>query len=321
MTTPLKTGILGAGRIASSFGSPDDELPLSLAHAITLTEGLELAGFFDVCEQSATAAEQKWNCPPSPRDLDTWLSQEWDVICIANPDDQHAPTLERIFTHSSQPSAILAEKPLCTDVTQAEQLLTSAATQNIPLQVNFPRRWHPELQKLAQRIHSGEWGHLRRLQVTCSGGLFHNGSHAIDLLASWLPHEFLAEHSYQLLSPNSGTLGGASGSPPIEIVLHEAVQDDCYVWDVIADFDQARITLSGVPETLTVAVRQPHPDFEGFHALLTESQTNLEKAPLMLYSAANLAQIARDPALAQNQLTLEKLHHQLLASIFTAHSH
>lgn len=69
MSTLLKTGILGAGRIASGFGSPGDEIPLSLAHAVTLADGLELGGFFDISSDAVLAAENKWGCPESPGSL------------------------------------------------------------------------------------------------------------------------------------------------------------------------------------------------------------------------------------------------------------
>ena len=319
MSSPLKTGILGAGRIASGFGLPGDELPLSLAYAVTLTDGLELAGFFDVREKAVLAAEKKWTCPQSPRNRDSWLGQRWDVICIATPDDQHAADLEQILALPDPPTAVLVEKPLCTDLSIADSLLSSALSKNIALQVNFPRRWHPQLQELATRIQTGLWGQVRRLQVNCSGGLLHNGSHAVDLFATWIPEKFLTKHRYQAISPCSGTLHGPSNFSPIDIILNQSVQDDCYVWDFVADFDQARITISGTPETLTIAVRKPHPEFDGFHALIAEAQTNLESAPLMLYSVENLVKLTEDSDLAKERLNLERLRHRLLASVVTAH--
>ncbi|GEM_PF-2403961 len=317
MTPPLKTGILGAGRIASGFGSQHDAMPHSLAHAINLTEGLELGGFFDLDEESADRAEKKWNIAPSPRKLRSWLDFDWDVICIATPDDSH--TTHLAMTLEVKPKAILVEKPLSTDFILSSRLLEDAPSLTTPFQVNFPRRWHPDLQKLATRIRQNEFGSLRRLHISCSGGILHNGSHAIDLLASWISPKILNSHQYHCQSATHGQLSFSPAGDPIEIIFSEAVQEDCYLWEITADFDLARVSIQDVPEILTISIIKEHPDYTGFNALIAEQQTNLELEPLLLYSVQNLVRLSRDEQLAQDQITMEITHYKLLASIFSAH--
>lgn len=316
MSTILKTGIIGAGRIASGFGSPGDEIPLSLAHAVTLADGLELGGFFDTNSDAVLAAEMKWGCPESPRQFGEWLAVGWDVICIATPDARHAEDLERVLHLPRPPRAVLVEKPLCTDFALAEELLAMAQEKGIAVQVNYPRRWHPDLMRLAERIKSGEWGDLRRFRIGCSGGLLHNGSHAIDLLAGWLGDG----HSSECTFTGTHLLAGNRNSSGLEILLDGSVQEDCYLWEVVADFALARVSISGIPETLCVETRQAHPDFEGFHGLFTESRTNLENSPLMLYSLQHLAHLANDVPALEKQLATEIDHQRLISLVFGPHS-
>lgn len=254
--------------------------------------------------------------PGIPRELGAWLTAGWDLICIATPDAQHAEDLERILHLPHPPRAVLVEKPLCTDHARAEQLLAMAQEKGIAVQVNYPRRWQPDLLRLAERIKSGEFGDLRRFRIGCSGGLLHNGSHAIDLLASWLEDGYITDCTFT----GRSLLPGNKNSPDLEILLDGSVQDDCYLWEVIADFALARVSIAGIPETLCVEIRQEHPDFEGFHGLFSESRTNLENSPLILHSLQHIAQLANDVPALNKQLTTEIDHQRLISVVFSHHS-
>ena len=64
---PLKVGIMGAGRIAQGFDYPGSEKILTLAHAVRESDRFVLGGFYDLHQDRAERAEEKWTCPASPR--------------------------------------------------------------------------------------------------------------------------------------------------------------------------------------------------------------------------------------------------------------
>jgi hypothetical protein len=316
MTTSLKTGIIGAGRIASGFGDPDSETPLCLAHAIQSSELLNLGGFYDQSESISCSAETKWSASATPRNFTSWLALDWDVICIASPDQCHADHLETLLSRTPSLKAILAEKPLSLDLNRGELLLNKASSLNIPLLTNFPRRQHPEVKKLSARAQAMEFGQLKRVQITCSGGLLHNGSHAIDLLASFIPSSILTQLKVDQIAPQVFSIITPDESSPIQVILLESVQESCNLWEMTLDFLTARITLRDSPETLTLFQIKPHPVYEGFSTLETQEKHLINDEPLLSLSCRRLEQIALDPQEAIKQLELEMAHHHLLALFF-----
>src|SRR5262252_5059042 len=61
----LVVGILGAGRMAQGFDDPHSPHVLSLAHAVHVSPGFRLGGFFDRRPERAELAERRWGCPQS----------------------------------------------------------------------------------------------------------------------------------------------------------------------------------------------------------------------------------------------------------------
>ena len=61
MKRPLTVGILGAGRISAGFDALGDARVQTLAHAVSRTPQLALAGFYDQDPTRAAAAEVKWD--------------------------------------------------------------------------------------------------------------------------------------------------------------------------------------------------------------------------------------------------------------------
>lgn len=101
---------------------------------------------------------------------------------------------------------VLCEKPLTTNLAEAEDLVDLAERHGVPLAVNQTRRLYPSHQRIRELIRRGELGPLQR--VTCfegeafdwpaasgnyfglaSGGhgvIMDRGAHQVDLLCWWL---------------------------------------------------------------------------------------------------------------------------------------
>lgn len=308
----LRVGILGAGAIAAGFDSPGDSRILTLAHAVTASPDMELKGFFDVRPERAKAAEQKWRCPPSPRDRKVWLNDGWEVICIATPDESHASDFRDVLR--KRPRAILMEKPFSLDGREALRLMEMARLAGVPVLVDFPRREHSAVRRVTKLLRSGRLGPVRRISGMFSGGLQHNGVHLLDLVAGWMPpirrvrriggRDGLAQ--LQLLSSEGSTI----------LVLSAAVQPETYVWELRVETTRARIELSGVPEALRLFRRGDHPNYPRFTGLVESQAWSMEDEPLLLAAIRRLSRLIASPVAARTQWQIEAGRQRFFNSVF-----
>lgn len=112
-------------------------------------------------------------------------STEPDIVVLATPTESHSELLRQVLS-ISKPQAILCEKPLSYDINEARSMVDSCYNAGCYLFVNFIRRADPAVQEIYRRINTGEILSPLKGVAWYSKGLFHNGSHFIDLLKYWL---------------------------------------------------------------------------------------------------------------------------------------
>lgn len=104
-----------------------------------------------------------------------------DVYVIAVPTSMHFQVFNDVLRWA--PQAIICEKPLAATVREAEIMVDVAARLQVPLLVNYMRRFDPNTQRLRRRMNGSH-----KAAVACySNGFLENGSHFIDLFAYLLP--------------------------------------------------------------------------------------------------------------------------------------
>jgi predicted dehydrogenase len=162
--------VLGAGQIAAGYDTPEAKSCLTHAHAIKEHSGFELLGFNDIDTTKAYEAAKKWN-------IQAYNIPEYaDIIVICTPDEVHLESVKQAIALS--PKLIILEKPIARTLTDVRKIARIA--QNVPVQVNFSRRFVPEYQALAEDIP--EYGAFLTGSGLYGKGLIHNGLHAVDLL-------------------------------------------------------------------------------------------------------------------------------------------
>ncbi|MGA2852576.1 MAG: Gfo/Idh/MocA family oxidoreductase [Verrucomicrobiota bacterium] len=312
MNTRLKTGIIGAGRIAQGFDSPGDRRVLTLAHAVAKSKRLIPGGFFDSRPARAQAAEKKWNCPAGPRDREVWLDAGWDVFFIATPDGEHARDLADILKR--RPKAVLVEKPLALDGRIALRLLKRAKQTGIPVLVDFPRRQHSGCRRIGEMLVSGELGVLLQARGIYSGGLKHNGVHLLDVLFSWCG----PVGNVRLMAKRSGMfwLEMQTRRGPVALTLCEARQTGCYIWELCCDTNKARVELAGAPEILKLYRGRGHSHYPEFTVLQEKRSWPVDGEPLLARTVEHLARLAGDPAATRAHLDLEIERQRFFNKVF-----
>lgn len=167
--------IIGSGQIASGYDSPQDSFILTHAHAYLKHEKFNLLGFYDVDFERAQIAAQKWGVKAF---VELEEGNDVDVISICSPDDFHLSSIKEAL--KLNPKLIFLEKPLSDNLDEAKEILE--ISKNVPILVNYSRRFVPEFQELAQNIKNGLFGDYMFGSGYYGKGFIHNGSHMTNLI-------------------------------------------------------------------------------------------------------------------------------------------
>ncbi len=177
---PYNVLIVGAGKIGAFFDRPGSKDVLTHAHAFTKQAGFRLAGFVDTDIMAAQQAAAIWG-GQAFSDIDPALAQlQLDVVCLAMPDEFHYEYLKKLA--SSNIKLILAEKPLCRTLAEAEEIKQLYDDSLIAVAVNYLRCFVPEFIQLRDRIRTGEFGRYISGTGYYGKGFQHNGSHMLNLI-------------------------------------------------------------------------------------------------------------------------------------------
>jgi len=121
-----------------------------------------------------------------------------DAVVLATPHSMHAT---QVMAAAAAKKHVYCEKPFTLTKREAEDAVAAARKAGIVLAVGYNRRFHPEMIKLREMIHSGELGTILHVEATMTfpnaltinpkhwradkaetplGGLMPMGVHAID---------------------------------------------------------------------------------------------------------------------------------------------
>ena len=172
--------IVGAGRIAATNDEPGSPHIQTHAHALSANESIQLLGFVDTVPALAEQAAARWQTRAFENLASAFAQGPIDLVTVATPDDTHYEVLKALCEFPVR--LVLAEKPLATTSAQADKLDRLYREKGITLAVNYVRRFVPAFETLRQEIRAGHWGRFVRGSGFYGKGLFHNGSHLLDLL-------------------------------------------------------------------------------------------------------------------------------------------
>jgi predicted dehydrogenase len=213
-----------------------------------------------------------------------------DVVSICTPDETHADLVAAALVAPGV-RGVLAEKPLATDLANAEGLVQLARVQGVVLAVNYSRRYAPPLARLAAAVRGGEFGNARLLRGVYGKGTLHNGSHWFDL-ARFLAGEVVAVRADDRLHE-----GGPDPSLDVRLTFASGAVGDLIAWpaneysafelDLLGSRGRARLTaLGNVLEIERVVEGVPSP---GFRGLVLAGREEGCLRDVLLHAVADLA--------------------------------
>ena len=176
---PYHILIVGAGRIGSMFDKPGASRILTHAHAFTTHPRFVLKGIVDPDFERSQEAATRWNCRPF-RMIEEAFAEMIDIAVVASPDETHYCLLKELAQRPLR--LVIAEKPLTQTLEQATEIVELYKHKNIPVAVNYTRRFAKGVVSLQKDIRERKFGKLLRGVGYYGKGILHNGSHMIDLL-------------------------------------------------------------------------------------------------------------------------------------------
>lgn len=177
----VRVGIAGCGMIA---GAPlRDGRPLATNHAAACKslDGVELVAAADPDASRRDLFRDYWSVPNVHASVhDMLASEKLDVLVVASSAETHEQICLSALSHGIR--GVLCEKPLTGKWASASTVVDAYARANVPLAVNFMRRWDSSHRRALSAIRAGAIGEVRSVAGTYTGTLRGNGSHLVDLV-------------------------------------------------------------------------------------------------------------------------------------------
>lgn len=179
--------VVGLGQIGMCYDLALDPDKLILTHSRAFQQHPEfrLLGGVDPDPERRRLFEDHYGSP-AYADIETAVKcQQPDIVSVSVPTPRHLEAVRSIL-QSGPPAAILCEKPLSYELEEARVMLEVCADRGCRLYANYIRRSDPGVLEVKRRLED------RRIACPVKGvawyskGLFHNGSHFLNLLQYWL---------------------------------------------------------------------------------------------------------------------------------------
>lgn len=301
---PSQVLIIGGGLMAGS----DQDDTYSHAHAIQENPDFELVGFVEPSSDRKQAL-QRWQVPVY-KDLSE-VQTAVDCVVVASPDHTHVSELHNALQLT--PKVVICEKPLSKLPEQGQTISMAYAKANIPLIINYSRRYVPVYEQLKTAIEAQ--GHLATT-IYYAKGIQHNGVHALDLV-QWLYGDI---RSYQIFaskfdySPDDPTVSCSLVTQAGHAVVLQGLDERAYTHfeiDVLTCTSRYRIYQDhSVLETHQVQSGQGKPKGK---RLVQASITTIdhERSLQGLYQHAHRLMKAPEQTPVQSQLQAEALAFKL----------
>lgn len=178
-----RAAVIGCGRIGSGQDLQSVGLGVySHCEAFRICERTDLVAVCDPNREALEKCQTRWNAPVAFTSVENLLAtSKPDILSICVPDREHAP-VARLVLEAPSTRCVILEKPLADTLSDALEIVEIADRRSIPLLVNYTRRYCESHRQLRDFMQRGGLGRLISVSGMYTKGIFHNGTHWIDLL-------------------------------------------------------------------------------------------------------------------------------------------
>lgn len=215
-----KAGIIGAGGIAGLgiLGLHDQEdigrkkFTASHAGGYHSTNKIELVAVADVDNEKLNTFGDAWDIDPTRRYLghQSMLgTEDLDIISVCSPSYLHHDHVVDAARSAAAPDVIWCEKPIASNVSDAERMSEVCNETNTELVVNHSFRFTDKLQQLRALFKENHFGEIKSISGVFRRELLRNSTHLLDTII-FLMDDQASEVSGYINSENDAVdaLGG-----------------------------------------------------------------------------------------------------------------
>ena len=179
-----KAAIIGLGRMGHLFET--DKLNINTPRTHTgaykfLEDKINLVSACDIRQDRLNLYNKIWGINNLYSDYKEMLkNEEIDILSVCT----HAPEHKEMVMEAANSGvkAVLCEKPISTNLKDAEEMIDKCNEKGIILYINYTRRFDDQWRKVKEIIDNGDIGELTTINAYSSAGLLNGGSHLFDLL-------------------------------------------------------------------------------------------------------------------------------------------
>jgi len=132
------------------------------APAINAVAETQLISVYDPVALRAEDFARRHSVPRAFSDLDAFLDSGIEAVTIASPAGAH---LVNVQACASRGVAVLCEKPIAATVSDAELIVETVSTAQIPFMVGFVYRYSPVATKILDWVRGGVIGNVRSIRL------------------------------------------------------------------------------------------------------------------------------------------------------------
>ena len=267
-----RAAVIGCGWIGAGVGDdPRADGIQAHAAAYAACAATHLVGVCDADPARAATVARRFGATQAYPDAETLLAQARpQIVSICTPDATHAAILAQVLG-SPDVRAVIAEKPLAAELAQARALVAQARRRNVPLAVNYTRRFAASHAEAQRRLKTGEIGTVVAVSGIYTKGVLHNGTHWFDL-ARWLVGDIVRVQAWPASGDPTGPdpnchvrltfSGGQSGF----LVGLDADRYSAFEMDCLGTAGRVRISDSGMRLSWSTVGDSPY--YSGYRTLL-----------------------------------------------------
>ncbi len=263
-----KAAIVGCGNIAGFLDTPESKTIVTHAHAYSINKDTHLIACCDPDGAQRAKFCSRWDDEiHAYESLHVMLEKESiDILSICSPTEFHAHDL-KLALRDSNTTTIICEKPFVQTQNELDELLPLLQQTQKKILINYMRRYDPSIQELARLLKSKNLGEIEHFSGTFTKGLYHNGSHMLELiehlcgeitLIKMLTCKDNLQGSFYLETTQTrGTLNNESGD---NYALFE--------FDIILSKGRVRIKNAG--HIIEIETLKPSQEYAGYYNLSLE---------------------------------------------------
>ncbi len=179
--------LIGLGNVAVGYDAADAASAKILSHARAFSRhpAFRLAGGVDPDSDCRRRFEAGYKVPTYTHIATAMRELSPDVVVVATPTALHLETVLAVLA-AGRPQAMLSEKPLAYELTEAQQIADACAQHGCALYVNFCRQAEPGVSEIRARLTDGRIGSPLKGVAWYSKGMFNSGVHFLSLLQNLL---------------------------------------------------------------------------------------------------------------------------------------